>query len=170
MATEELFPRDRKWSHKNGPDNVLLWPRKYWPKKSIALLLTRQRHLEASLLRLLLRAESAAFFGAPSPQASMTFGGSPCLGACPRSDVSESTLVTSSCHSSLLSECVCVPHRSGFSCVSSLTPMGFSLLISAVDPVVIFRVCSCGFMLFGAVFGRCSFIVTIPSSAAIWVK
>ena len=57
-------------------------------------------------------------------------GGSPCLGACPRSDVRESTLVTSSCHSSLLSECACVPHRSGFSCVSSQTPLGFSLFLS----------------------------------------
>ena len=60
-------------------------------------------------------------------------GGSPCLGACPRSDGRETTLVTSSCHSSLLSVCACVPHRPGFLVyLVSVDPLGVSLLISAV--------------------------------------
>ena len=56
-----LFPRSCELCHKNGPDNGLLWPQ-YEPSKSKAPLLTHQRHQEASLPRLSLRAEPAGLF------------------------------------------------------------------------------------------------------------
>ena len=78
--------------------------------------------------------------------------GSPCLGACPRSDGRESILVTSSCHSSHLSVCTCVPHRPGFRRVSlfvgSLSCL--STRLSGWTLLSAFRVRACGFVLFGA--------------------
>ena len=67
-------------------------------------------------------------------------GGSPCLGACPRSDGRESTLVMSSCHSSHLSVCTCVPHSLGFRRVSlfvgSLSVVGLCCQSFGCAPVV----------------------------------
>ena len=81
-------------------------------------------------------------------------GGSPCLGACPRSDGRESTLVTSSCRSSLCERVYLCASSSWFSRVSLFcgslgclsSHLGCWILLS------VFRVCSCGFVLFGAMF------------------
>ena len=65
-----------------------------------------------------------------------------------------------SCHSSHLSVCTCVPHRPGFRRVSlyfgSLRCL--STRLSGWTLLTVFRVCTYGFVLYGAILSRCVFI------------
>ena len=74
--------------------------------------------------------------------------------------MAESTKVTRSSHSSRLSVCTCVPHRPGMRrvslCVGSLSCPPTRL--SGWTLLTVFRVCTFGFVLYGATLSRCVFI------------